>query len=215
MARNETMRFPLLVLTGLLVIGQASWGRASAGTETNQDQAPVQTPRGGNPLWVVPLAGLNVTGERPIFTPARRPPQPAATEAPATSTPQQTKTAAPDRPALSLLGTVTASDRATGIGIFIDDIDKRALRLKTGEQHHDWTLRRVQRGQVVLEKNGTRVTLALSPRDSAAPPAPALPAPVPDVAAEPAAARPRVPAPMPVAAFDWTSILRQGEAGSH
>jgi general secretion pathway protein N len=144
--------------------------------------APAQA-RGGNPLWAVPLAELSATSERPIFTPTRRPSRPAATEAPATSTPQQAQ-AMPDKPALSLLGTVTDADGAGGIGIFIDDIAKRAMRLKAGEQHEGWALRRVQRGRVVLEKNGTRVTLVLAPRDSAPPAAPALPASVPQPAAE-------------------------------
>ena len=208
------MRFPVLVLTGLLVIGQASLIYASPGSETGQDQALPQARGGGNPLWAVPLTELSATGERPIFTPARRPSRPVATEAPATSTPQQAQ-AMPDRPALSLLGTVTEADGAGGIGIFIDDIAKRAMRLKAGEQHEGWALRRVQRGRVVMERNGTRVTLVLAPRDSALPAAPALPTSVPQPAVEPEAARPRMPAPTPVAAFDWTSILRQGEAGSH
>ncbi|WP_426409845.1 hypothetical protein [Bradyrhizobium ganzhouense] len=208
------MRFPVLVLTALLVIGQANLVYASPGSETGQDQAPVRARHDGNPLWAVPLTELSATGERPIFTPARRPSRPVAAEAPATSTPQQAQ-ATPDRPALSLLGTVTNADGAGGIGIFIDDIAKRAMRLKTGEQHDGWVVRRVQRGRVVLEKNGTRVTLVLAPRDSAPPAAPALPASVPEPAVEPAAGRPRTPAPTPVAAFDWTSILRQGEAGPH
>ena len=214
MAREVTMRVPVLVLTGLLVIGQASLISASSGSETGQDQAPVQARGGGNPLWTVPLTELSATGERPIFTPARRPPRPVATEAQATSTPQQAQ-AIPDKPALSLLGTVTEADGAGGIGIFIDDIAKRAMRLRAGEQHDGWALRRVQRGRVVMEKNGARVTLVLAPRDSARPAAPALSASVPQVAAEPAETGPRMPTPTPVAAFDWTSILRQGEAGSH
>jgi general secretion pathway protein N len=208
------MRVPALVLTSLLVIGQASLIYASPGSETGQDQAPVQAQGGGNPLWAVPLAELSATGERPIFTPARRPSRPVATEAPGTSTPQQAQ-AAPDRPALSLLGTVTEADGAGGIGIFIDDIAKRAMRLKAGEQHEGWALRRVQRGRVVMEKSSTRVTLVLAPRDSAPPAAPALPTSVTQPAVEPETARPKIPAPTPVAAFDWTSILRQGEAGSH
>ncbi|WP_234683294.1 hypothetical protein [Bradyrhizobium monzae] len=208
------MGFPALVLTSLLVIGQARLVAALPGSETGQDQAPEQTRRDGNPLWAVPLAALGATGGRPIFTPARRAPQPPATEASPTSVPQQSQ-AALDRPALSLLGTVTAGDGPDGIGIFIDDIAKRALRLRTGEQHDGWALRRVQRGRVVMEKIGMRVTLVLAPRDSTPPTAPALPASVPRPAAEPTAARPGTPAPVPVAAFDWTSILRQGEAGSH
>lgn len=208
------MRFPMLVLAGLLVIDPTSLVLALPGAETGQDQAPVQARRGGNPLWAVPFAELGATGERPIFTPARRPPRPPATGTPATSAPQQTQTA-PDRPALSLLGTVTEVDGAGGIGIFIDDVTKCAMRLKTGEQHIGWTVRRVQRGRVVLEKDGAGVTLVLAPRDTAPPVAAGLPASVPQLTTEPASARPRTPAPTPVAAFDWTSILRQGEAGSH
>jgi general secretion pathway protein N len=204
------MRFLVLVLTGLLVISPASWALTSPDLDAGQNQRP----RGGNPLWAVPLSELNATGERPIFAPARRPPRPAATEAPAAFAPQHPHTAPPERPALSLLGTVTETDGAGGIGIFIDDRAKRAMRLRTGEQHDGWALRRVQRGRVVLEKNGTRVTLLLAPRDSAPPPAPAPAASVPQPAAEPAQAGPRPPAPTPVAAFDWTSILRLGEAGA-
>lgn len=147
------MRFPVLVLTGLFLIGEASRVCASPGSETGLEQAPVQARRGGNPLSTVPLTELSATGERPIFTPARRPSRPVASEAPAASTPRQAQ-ATPDRPALSLLGTVTDADGAGGIGIFIDDIAKRAMRLKTGEQHDGWALRRVQRGRVVMEKAG-------------------------------------------------------------
>jgi hypothetical protein len=208
------MRVPVLVLTGLIAIGEASLGLASPAASTSQDLPPMRALRGGNPLWAVPLAALSATSERPIFTPARRPPRPQATETPATSTPQRTQTT-PDKPALSLLGTVTEADGAGGIGIFIDDATNRAMRLKAGEQFDGWALRRVQRGSVVMEKNGTRVTLVLAPRDSAPPTAPALSASAQLPVMEPTAARPGTPAPTPVAAFDWTSILRQGEAGSH
>ena len=206
------MRFPALVLTGLLIIGQTKMVAALPGAEPGQNQEPAPTKQSGNPLWAVPLAELSATGERPIFTAARRPPRPPAKEYPATSAPQPTQ-AQPDRPALSLLGTVTAADAAGGIGIFIDDSAKRAMRLKVGEQHHGWTVRQVQRGRVVLEKDGARVTLTLAPRDATPPAAP--PPSAPDVVAEPAVTRPTPLAPIPVAAFDWTAILRQGEAGSH
>jgi hypothetical protein len=209
-----TMRFPALVLTGLLIIDQAKMAAALPGAEPGQNQEPTQTKRSGNPLWAVPLAELSATGERPIFTATRRPLRPPATETPATSAPQQTQ-AQPDQPSLSLLGTVTGADPASGIGIFIDDSAKRAMRLKIGEQHNGWAVRQVQRGRVVLEKDGTRVTLTLALRDATPPVAPALPASAPQLAAEPATARPKPLAPTPVAAFDWTAILRQGEAGSH
>src|SRR5689334_17425171 len=106
---HATMLLPMIVLTGLLAIDPAN--------------------RTGNPLWSVPLAELSATGERPIFAATRRPPQPKAIEPPATAAPAQTQ-AQPDRPALSLLGTVTDVTGGRGIGIFIDDVAKHALRLK-------------------------------------------------------------------------------------
>ena len=208
------MRFPAIVLTGLLIIDQATMVAALPGAEPGQSQMPAPTKPSGNPLWTVPLAELSATGERPIFTATRRAPRPPAKEDPSTSAPQRAQTQ-PDRPALSLLGTVTGVDATRGIGIFLDDSAKRAMRLKVGEQHNGWAIRQVQRGRAVLEKDGTRVTLTLAPRDAAMPPvAPALVTSAPQLAAEPEAARPMPLAPTPVAAFDWMSILRQGEAAS-
>ena len=182
----------MIVLTGLLAIDQAN--------------------RTGNPLWAVPLAELSATGERPIFAATRRQPLPKAVEPPVTAAPAQAQTQA-DRPALSLLGTVTDMTGGRGIGIFIDDIAKRALRLKVGEQHNGWAIKQVRRGLAVLERDGAQVVLTLVSPDSAPAAVPATTAP-PQAPAETAAARPRALAPTPVAAFDWTAILRQGEAGS-
>lgn len=206
------MRFPALVLTGLL-IGQAY---ALPGDETGQSQSPIQARRSGNPLWAVSLAELSATSERPIFTATRRPQRPPAKQDPPTSAPPLTLTQTQaDKPALSLLGTVTGADKAAGVGIFIDDGNKHAMRLRIGEQHNGWALREVQHSRVVLEKNGAHVALTLAPPDVTPAAAHAPPATAPQLAAEPASAHPRPPVPTSVAAFDWMAILRQGEAGSH
>ena len=203
----------MIVLTGLVAFGQASMAATVPATETGMSRKPAQTTRSGNPLWAVPLSELSATGERPIFRSTRRPPQPPVPEPPVLSAPQQTQ-APPARPALTLLGTVTGAGGATGIGIFVDDFAKRAMRLKAGEQHNGWVVEQVQRGRVLLEKDGARVALTLAPREATPPAAPPLTAPAPQPSAEPAVARPRAPAPTSVAAFDWMAILRQGEAGS-
>jgi general secretion pathway protein N len=210
MARQVTMQLPMIVLTGLLAIGPARLEPEDAAT--GESQASAQAGRTGNPLWTVPLAELSATGERPIFAATRRPPQPKAVEPPATVAPQQSQ-AQPDRPALSLLGTVTEADGGRGIGIFTDDIARRALRLKVGEQHNGWAVKQVRRGLAVLEKDAAHVVLTLASPNTAPATAPTT-ATQPQPAAEAAATRPRAAAPTPVAAFDWTAILRQGEAGS-
>lgn len=204
------MLLPMIVLTGLLAVGPARPEAADAAA--GQHRESPQAKRTGNPLWEVPLAELSATGERPIFAATRRPSAPKTVEPPATPAPQQAQ-AQPDRPALSLLGTVTEADGGRGIGVFIDDIAKRALRLKVGEQHNGWAIKQVRRGLAVFEKDGALAVLTLASPDTTPAAAPAA-APPPQAAAELAAARPRARAPTPVAAFDWTAILRQGEAGS-
>src|SRR4051812_8353317 len=60
----------------------------------------------GNPLWGLTLDALPATADRPIFSPARRPPADAAV-APYQA-PQPTMTSQSLRPALSLLGVIAA-----------------------------------------------------------------------------------------------------------
>jgi general secretion pathway protein N len=169
----------------------------------------------GNPLWTVPLQELSATNERPIFTPARRPAQPPAVTMDQPTIGAKPAPTPPDTPHLTLLGTVTAGDGAKGIGIFRDEIEKRALGLRLGEHHHGWAVRGVQRTSVTLEKDGESVVLTLAP-DTANPAPPAVSPALPQPAAErpPVARRLEAPASMPVAAFDWSAILKQGESGS-
>jgi general secretion pathway protein N len=110
-----------------------------------------------NPLWAVPLTSLSATRERPIFSPSRRPP--AAAVAVQRAAPPPPKPTEPERPQLSLVGTIASANE--GFGIFVDALTKAALRLKVGEEYQGWKLRSVRGREVVLEKDETAATLAM------------------------------------------------------
>ncbi|KAA5603683.1 hypothetical protein [Blastochloris sulfoviridis] len=147
--------------------------------------APAERAPEGNPLWAVPLSRLSATRERPLFAPTRRAPPPAvaATPRPAAPPPPPPppKPAEPDRPQLSLVGTVAGEDE--GIGVFVDPATKAVLRLKTGETHKGWTLRAVLRREARFEKGRETAVLSLpapaAKAGAAAAPATAAPAFVP------------------------------------
>jgi hypothetical protein len=117
----------------------------------------------GNPLWTLPLKQLSITRERPIFSPSRRPPPPVA--APVYVAPVATrsppKPAEPDRPAVTLLGTIVGG--AEGIGVFLESATRTVVRLRMGEDHQGWVLRSVKGREVTLEKAGATTVLELAP----------------------------------------------------
>ena len=128
-------------------------------------RAPEQ-PRTGNPLWGVPLRSLNVTRDRPIFVPSRRPAAPAvpAASAATSNPPPSSQPPEPERPGLSLVGIVTASGE--GFAVFINNATRDTVRLRTGEGHDGWILRSVQSREAVLEKNSRTAIFELpSPGD--------------------------------------------------
>ena len=120
----------------------------------------------GNPLWALPLSSLASTRDRPIFSPSRRPPPPviAAPHLAPVNLPVP-KRPEPDHPLLTLLGTIAGETE--GIGIFINEIDKTPLRLKTGQDHDGWVLRTVRGRDAIFEKDNRGATLSLPPRGSA------------------------------------------------
>ena len=129
------------------------------------EQPPVvELPAGrvpvGNPLWAVPLRSLNVTRERPLFSPSRRPPAAAVVAVP--SRPPAPKPARPDHPLLTLLGTVVGKQQ--GIAIFVDQASKTVITLETGQEHDGWTLRAVQDRKTVFERDQRQAILALPAR---------------------------------------------------
>jgi hypothetical protein len=129
-----------------------------------------------NPLWAIPLKQLESTRERPIFSPSRRPPPPVIVgpSPPTVAARAAPKPAEPQRPQLSLVGTVIGERES--IAVFIDETTKNAVRLRTGEDHNGWTLRSVEGREATLERDGESATLALPP--PGAEQTAALPAPV-------------------------------------
>jgi general secretion pathway protein N len=123
--------------------------------------APAPAPEralSANPLWAIPLSALSGTRDRPIFSSSRRPPAagvaPAAVPKVAMPKPRE-----PERPPLSLVGTIAGDDE--GFGIFLDQTTNAALRLKVGEDYQGWRLRSVQGREAILEKDQQSVVLAL------------------------------------------------------
>jgi hypothetical protein len=131
------------------------------GPAMGRQPVPPDPAIGGNPLWSVPLTALSATGERPIFSPSRRPPPPQVVAAPYAPPPEPPPAPPPepDHPLLTLLG-IIAGDTG-GVGIFIDQNDNAPLSLKIGEGRQGWVLRAVRGREAVFEKNNRAATLAL------------------------------------------------------
>jgi general secretion pathway protein N len=115
-----------------------------------------------NPLWGIPLQTLDVTRERPLFSPSRRPPAQAVI-APSVA-PLRAAPGEPAQPPLDLLGVVTGA--GDGYAVFINTATHDVVRLRTGEGHEGWILQSVKGREVVLEKSHRTAVLAL-PRPSA------------------------------------------------
>jgi hypothetical protein len=111
-----------------------------------------------NPLWAIPLSQLAITRDRPIFSPSRRPP-PAVAPAAIPKVAAVPKPREPERPQLTLVGTVASDEE--GFGIFLDQSTKVVFRLKVGQDHQGWKLRSVQGREATLEKDQQVVPLAL------------------------------------------------------
>ncbi len=128
------------------------------------NEVPLAPMQGGarsanNPLWAIPLAVLSGTRERPIFSSSRRPP-PAIALAPVVKPAAVApKPKEPERPKLSLVGTIASGNER--FGIFVDQSTKLALRLRMGDDYQGWTLRAVQGREATLEKDQEALILAL------------------------------------------------------
>ena len=126
--------------------------------------APSSEPRptSANPLWAIPLSALSATRDRPLFSASRRPPPPAVAPAAivrAPPPPPPPPPTEPEKPSLSLVGTIVGD--ADSFGIFIDQTSKSPLRLKVGEEHDGWMLRSVQKREVTLEKDEQSAVVAM------------------------------------------------------
>jgi hypothetical protein len=153
-ARNPT---PLHAAEGLEG-GEALPQRTTARTVDAEPPPPA-----GNPLWALPLKQLAITRERPIFSPARRlPPPPAPTYVAPVAVRQPAKPPEPERPAMSLLGTIIGADDK--IGVFLDTATHGVVRLRVGEDHQGWVLRVIRERDATVAKDGAQaVVLELPP----------------------------------------------------
>jgi hypothetical protein len=134
--------------------------------------APADRLLSPNPLWAMPLKQFSATRERPIFLPSRRPPAPAVTvaEAPRVIVPPKPKE--PEKPELSLVGTIAGDDAK--FAIFVDQSTKNVIRLKLGEEFQGWKLQSVQGRETSFERNQMTAVLTLPQPSPAAQPAIAI-----------------------------------------
>ena len=156
---------------------------ASAPRETARAVDPAAEVPSGNPLWALPLKQLSNTRERPIFSPSRRPPPPRPTIVAPVAIQQPVKPAEPDRPKVSLLGTIIGTAAEDRIAVFLDSSTQNVLRLRIGEDHEGWVLRLVKAREATLVKDSDPVVLEL-PAPGEMPPGltggfPTTPAPAP------------------------------------
>lgn len=125
-------------------------------------------PSAGNPLWVLPIKQLSITRDRPIFSPSRRPPPPATpTFVAPVAVRQPVKPAAPERPAVSLLGTIIGIDDR--IGVFLESGTQNIVRLRVGDDHQGWVLRLIKTREVTLVKDHEQVAVLELPPPGEAP----------------------------------------------
>jgi len=128
----------------------------------SSDSSSESRPPAGNPLWALPLAQLSITRDRPIFSPSRRPPPPAT---PTYVAPVAVRTPAkpvePERPTITLLGTILGTTES--IGIFFNPATRDIVRLRVGEDHDGWALRSIKTREATLVKDRERVVLELPP----------------------------------------------------
>ncbi len=144
--------------------GRTDAPRAAARSpDATVESSSSPAPSAGNPLWALPLKQLSITRDRPIFSPSRRPPPPATpTYVAPVAVRSPPKPAAPERPSITLLGTIVGGD-ADGIGVFIEPATRNIMRLRMGEDHDGWILRSVKTREVTLVKDRERVVLELPP----------------------------------------------------
>lgn len=133
-------------------------------------QGEAAPPR-GNPLWSIPLRALTETRERPLFSRSRRPPRPIIPAAPDPTEPAPllaAAPAAPQRPPLTLVGTVVGARAEAGVALLLDSTTNVVARARVGESASGWRVRAVAARSIVVEKGAASVTLALpDPRDTA------------------------------------------------
>jgi general secretion pathway protein N len=121
--------------------------------------------REGNPLWRVPLSSLSATRDRPLFSASRRPPIVAApVGAPALQKQEALAPPAPERPLLTLIGTIVSPK--TSVAILQGSNAESVSRLRVGQENDGWRVRGISLRSIVVEKGSQSVQLGL-PRPNA------------------------------------------------
>jgi general secretion pathway protein N len=156
---TPAQRVPAAPRAGDGVTGDATPARRIAARSLNAE------PESGNPLWALPLKQLSMTRDRPIFSPSRRPPPPPmpAFVAPVAVRQAPVKPAEPERPTVTLLGTIIGSSTDDRIGVFLDTATQTVVRLRVGEDHHGWVLRLVKARETTLVKSGEQAVVLEMP----------------------------------------------------
>jgi general secretion pathway protein N len=138
-------------------------GDARDGRDAPPARTAVRTETTGNPLWALPLRQLSNTRERPIFSPSRRPPAPPTIVAPVAAIRQAPPPPAPpERPEVTLLGTIIGSKADDQIALFVDTATQSVIRLRVGQDHHGWVLRLIKEREATLQKAQQVEVLQLS-----------------------------------------------------
>lgn len=135
--------------------GAAPPGRGPRTADASADQPS------GNPLWALPLKQLSNTRERPIFSPSRRPPAPPRAIVAPVAIQQPAKPPEPERPKVSLLGTIIGTGNDDRIAVFLEAGTQTVVRLRVGEDHNGWVLRLVKAREATLVKDPEAVVLEL------------------------------------------------------
>jgi general secretion pathway protein N len=145
----------------LLLVATASGVADPADIDVSDtDAAPAGQPTSGNPLWKIPLEQLSATRDRPIFSLSRRPP-PAVEPAAAVASPPMQAAQQPERPQLSLIGTILSG--GGGLAIFVDQATKAPLRIRIGADYQGWMLRQIEAKSVTLQKGQQIAMLSFEP----------------------------------------------------
>jgi hypothetical protein len=179
-ATNRILALTILAATiatmGILPAGADSTDKDTNSTGSEIDRAASRAPKasanpGGpvaNPVLAIPLSQLSMTRDRPIFSPSRRPPAPAAL--PVIAKPvEPAKPMQPETPPFILVGTVAGED--SGIAVFVEQSGENSIRLRLNESHQGWTLQSIQGREVTLLKGQKSSLLALAPPGGNAEPA--------------------------------------------
>ncbi len=123
-----------------------------------------------NPLLAVPLASLAATRDKPLFSVTRRPPPAivaaAPEEAPKPVPAPPPPPLPPERPALTLIGTIEGPLRP--IALFRDAASSEVISAPLGAIAAGWKVIAVARRSATLEKGDRRVALDI-PRLEAPP----------------------------------------------